>query len=175
MLINILLVLIAIAALLLIVSATRPNTFQLERSVLIMAPPERIYPLIASVREMSRWNPFEAQDPALNRQYSAVESGPSSAIDFVGRKAGTGRLEVREAVPPSRVTMQLIMQKPLAASNRIDFSLLPQGGATQVTWAMNGPVSLFGRVLHLVINMDRMLGGQFESGLASLKALAERR
>ncbi len=173
--------LIAVAALALAVIAvvayasTRPDTFIVQRAVSIKAPPERIFPLIASLRQMNAWNPFVSSDPAIEIAYSGPESGMGAAHSWDGnREVGAGRIEITHAVAPSRVVMQLDMTRPMAAQNRVEFTLAPNGDGATVNWAMSGRQPLVGKVMSLFIDCEKMVGSQFEKGLASLKAIAER-
>jgi uncharacterized protein YndB with AHSA1/START domain len=156
-------------------AATRPDTFRVQRSTGINAPPERIFPLIANLRSMNTWNPFVDPDPAIKVAYSGPETGKGAAHTWRGNaKVGEGRIEITEAVPPSRVAMQLDMLKPMKANNAVEFTLQPNGSGTAVTWAMNGRQPFIAKLMTIFIDCDRMVGGQFEKGLASLKAIAER-
>lgn len=156
------------------VAATRPDTFQVSRSLAIKAAPEKLFPLINDLRTFNSWNPFVTSDPDVKLVYSGPPSGPGAASAFGPGKGGTGTLSIVEAAPPSKVVMALDMTRPLEAQNRVEFTLRPQGDATQVTWTMSGGVPLVGKVVHLLIDMDKMVGGQFDKGLADLKAKAER-
>jgi len=167
--------LIAVAvAVVLIFAATRPDRFEVQRSASIRASADKIFPLINDLRAFNTWNPFDKKDPNIKGSYSGPESGKGAAYAFESSQAGSGRLEIAEAAPPSRVTMRLVMSKPLAADNRVQFTLQPQGDATQVTWAMDGDVPFVGKIIHLFVDMDRMVGQEFAAGLADLKAQAER-
>jgi uncharacterized protein YndB with AHSA1/START domain len=173
---NIILALIAIAALgVLVVAAMKPGTFRIERSLAVNAPAERVYALIADMKAMNSWNPFAKSDPAIQIDYSGPNSGPGAAYswDSSGR-AGKGRMEVIDATPARSVEMSLIMQKPFAAENRVHFSLQPSGSTTLVTWAMSGPWPYLHRIMGTVFNTDKMVGGEFEKGLRDLKSIAER-
>lgn len=169
----VLFVALALAALL-AVASRRPDTFRIERSASIDAAPETIFALIADLRAMNGWNPFVLGDPAIKGTYSGPAAGNGSAYEFQGRKSGSGRIEIVDAVAPSKVDMRLAMVKPMKADNRISFMLQPKDGTTTVTWSMSGDVRLPGKVLHAVFNMEKMMGGRFEAGLASLKAMAEK-
>ncbi|MGD9659141.1 MAG: SRPBCC family protein [Methylocystis sp.] len=173
--------LIAIAGLALAVVAvvayasTRPDTFVVQRAASINAPPERIFPLIASLRQMNEWNPFVSSDPAIEIAYSGPESGKGAAHTWDGdREVGAGRIEITDAVTPFHVVMRLDMARPMAAQNQVEFMLAPNGDSTTVTWAMSGRQPLLGKVMSLFIDCEKMVGNQFEKGLASLKAIAER-
>jgi len=171
----IVLVIVAAIAAVLIIAATRPDTFRIMRSATIQAPPERIFPLINDFHNWTRWSPWEKLDPALQRSYSGAASGKGAAYAWQGNnKVGQGRMEIVDAAPPSRVTIKLDFIKPFEAHNMVDFTLQPQGGATGVSWDMHGPLPLMARVMHMFMNMDRMVGKDFEKGLASLKAEAEK-
>jgi uncharacterized protein YndB with AHSA1/START domain len=165
---------VALAALL-AYAATRPDTFSIQRSVRIQAPAEKVYPLIADLHRFNTWNPFDKKDPQIKGSYRGPASGPGSAYDFAGNnEVGKGSLTVTGLTAPRQVTMRLDMSEPMAASNDIAFTLVPQGDATEVTWAMRGASPYLAKVMHVVFDIDRMVGGDFEKGLASLKALAER-
>jgi len=159
----------------LVYAATLSNTFQVQRSLRINASPEKIYPLINNMRGMNTWNPFAEADPEIKITYSGPESGKGARYDWTGNsKVGEGNIEITDASAPNRVALQLNMLKPLEAHNTVVFTLVPNGNGTDVTWAMNGERPFIGKVMDAVFNMDRMVGGQFEKGLAKLKSIAEK-
>lgn len=171
--------LIAIATVLLvggvlIAAALRPDSFRVQRSASIQAPPEKIFPLINDLRRFNTWNPFEKKDPNLKGRYSGAESGTGAAYAFAGnRDVGRGAIEIIDSEPASEVRMRLDMLEPFEAHNVVEFTLKPQGEATRVTWAINGRAPYFAKIIHLFFDMDRMIGKDFDSGLAELKAIAE--
>ncbi len=169
-------VLVGIAVVVVIaVAARKPDSFRIQRSTGVNASPERIFPLIASLRSMNTWSPFVDPDPAIKISYSGPESGKGATHTWSGNsKVGEGRIEITETTPPSKVAMQLDMVKPMKASNAVEFTLLPNGSGTTVTWAMSGRQPFLAKLMSIFIDCDRMVGSQFEKGLASLKALAER-
>jgi uncharacterized protein YndB with AHSA1/START domain len=154
-------------------AATLPERFQVQRSLGINAPAERIFPLINDLRTFNTWNPYDRKEANNNATYSGPTSGVGAIYRFDGKKTGTGRIEIVDSAPPSKVVMRLLMIKPIAADNRVTFTLAPENNMTRVTWAMDGGVPLVGKLVHLVCNMDKMVGHDFEAGLADLKALAE--
>lgn len=168
------LALLAALSLLLAYAATRPDTFRVERSALVQAPPDKLVPLIADLRQFNRWNPFNKKDPAIRVDHAGPASGPGASFSFVGNgDVGSGRVSVT-AVSPTEVGMRLEMSEPMAADNAIAFTLTPEaGGATRVTWAMQGPSPYLAKLVGVVFNMDTMIGADFDAGLAGLKALAE--
>jgi hypothetical protein len=159
----------------LVLAAMRPDTFQVRRSASISAAPDKIFPLINDLHRFNSWNPFEKKDPNLKGSYSGPESGKGARYAFEGNgNVGKGTLEILDSVPASNVTMALRMLEPFEVRNTVDFVLQPKGGTTEVTWAMHGPVPYLAKIIHLFIDMDRMVGTEFEAGLASLKTLAEK-
>lgn len=165
---------VALAALL-IYAATRPDLFHVERSATIQAAPERLHPLINDLQRFNTWNPYARKDPAMQGQYSGPAAGPGAAYDFQGNNdVGKGRLGITASSAPSSVTMQLDMFEPFAARNAVTFHLVPEGGATRVTWAMDGPSPFISKLIGVFINMDRMIGRDMEAGLGHLKSLAEK-
>jgi uncharacterized protein YndB with AHSA1/START domain len=160
---------------LLVYASTRPDSFRVQRSTTINAPAERIFSLIANLKSMNTWNPFVEPDPAIKIAYTGPDSGKGAAHTWSGNsKVGAGRIEITDATPSSRVALQLDMIKPMKAHNAVEFTLQPNGNGTLVTWTMSGNQPLMAKVMNVFIDCDRMVGSQFEKGLASLKTIVER-
>jgi len=171
---NILIVLVLAFAGLLVFAATRPDTFTLRRSLLIQAPPDKLHALINDMRAFNTWNPYDKKDPAMQGSYSGPAAGPGARYAFKGNKdVGEGSLEITSSAP-GQVGMRLDMSAPMQVSNSITFTLQPRGAATEVTWAMEGASPFIAKLMGVFINMDAMIGRDFEAGLASLKTIAER-
>jgi uncharacterized protein YndB with AHSA1/START domain len=157
------------------VAATRPDSFRVERSAAIKAPPERIYAVINDFRNWPSWSPWQKLDPAMKVTNSGPVAGKGAVSEWSGNsKVGSGRTEITEAVPSSKITMKLDMRMPFEASNMVEYKLEPKGDITTVTWAMYGPQPLLGKVVGLFIDCEKMVGKDFEEGLANLKAITER-
>ena len=157
------------------IASTRPDSFVVQRSAVIAAPPEAVFPLIADLHGWSAWSPYEAKDPAMKKTYGGAPSGVGAVYQWDGNnKVGKGRMEVMEVVPPTKVAIKLDFERPFKGHNIAEFALQPQDGGTRVTWSMRGASPLVARIMGLVIDMDRMIGRDFETGLATLKTLAER-
>jgi uncharacterized protein YndB with AHSA1/START domain len=168
---------ITVAAVL-VIAATKPDTFSIRRTATIKAPAEKIFPLIDDLRAQSAWSPFE-KDSAMKKTHSGAPTGKGAVYEWDGnRQVGRGRIEIIDSKPPSRVVLKLHMFTPFETHNVVQFSLAPNGSATEVstnvTWAMEGPQPYMAKVFGTIVNCDRMVGGQFEEGLAKLKALVER-
>jgi uncharacterized protein YndB with AHSA1/START domain len=158
----------------LIYAATKPDTFRVQRAIGINAPPEKIFPFLNDFRRWSAWSPWEKLDPELKRTHSGAESGPGAVYAWEGnRKVGAGRMEITDAPPPSRVAIKLDFIRPFEAHNTAEFTLEPKGDLTTVTWTMHGRNIFFGKVMSVFLDMDKMVGKDFETGLANLKAAAE--
>ena len=165
---------LAVIAALLIYAATKPDTFALERSTSIKAPPEKIFALFNDFHHWTAWSPWEKLDPALKRTYSGAEAGKGAVYEWEGNnKVGKGRMEIEDSVAPSKVAIDLHFLKPFEARNVAEFTLASQGDATNVTWKMHGPSPYLSKVMTLFFSMDKMVGKDFETGLANLKAVAE--
>jgi hypothetical protein len=159
----------------LIFAALRPDYFRVQRATSIKAPPEKIYPFINEFDRWGAWSPYEKRDPAMKRTRSGPASGKGAVYGWVGNsQVGAGRMEITDAAAPSRVVIKLDLLKPFEAHNIAEFTLERKGDATDVTWAMHGPANYLSRLIGIFINMDRMIGSDFEAGLANLKTLAER-
>lgn len=170
-------VIAALLAAILIYAATRPNTFVIQRTTSIKAPAARIHPLIDDFHQWPQWSPYETKDPAMTRTFGAPR-GKGSVYAWQGDKnVGSGRMEITDT-SLSKVTVDLQFISPFKAHNTAEFSLVPSGETTQeitqVTWAMRGPLPYMAKVMHMFINMDRMVGNDFAAGLANLKAVSEK-
>jgi Polyketide cyclase / dehydrase and lipid transport len=171
-------VVLAIAiAIVLILAATKPDTFSVQRATMVKAAPERIFPLINDFHQWGTWSPYENKDPAMKRTYSGADSGKGAVYAWDGnRNVGSGRMEILDASAPSKIVIKLDFITPFEGHNTAEFTMLPQGDqgdATNLTWAMHGPSPFMGKIMHVFINMDRMVGKDFEIGLANLKRLTE--
>lgn len=156
-------------------ASLQPDDFSIVRQTSIDAPPEKVYALLVNFREWSKWSPWEDKDPALRRDYSGPESGVGAVYSWVGNDdVGAGRMEMREAVPWSRLSIKLVFERPLKTENTVVFVLSARDGKTDVEWAMTGKQPLIGKIFGLFVNIDRMVGSDFEKGLAALKAAAEK-
>jgi uncharacterized protein YndB with AHSA1/START domain len=178
MLLTIAIIVAVVIAAILITAATKPDSFRVERTARIKAPPQSIFPHINDLRSHGAWSPFD-KDPATKRHFNGAASGNGQVYEWEGdRKVGAGRIEITDAAAPSKVTMKLDMIRPFSANNIVEFTLVPQGEATNVTtdvtWAMHGRQPYMAKLVGTFMNCDKMVGGQFEQGLASLKAIAER-
>jgi len=151
------------------------ETYTVERAVTIDAPPQRIYEQIADFRRWPTWSPWEGLDPQLTRTYSGAESGTGAVYAWSGnRKAGQGRMEITAATPVSSVVIDLVFEKPWKARNATSFTIVPQGPGSRVVWSMTGKKTLATKAMGVFRSMDKMLGPDFEKGLAQLKATSER-
>jgi uncharacterized protein YndB with AHSA1/START domain len=159
----------------LIFAATRPDTFRVERSTNIKAPPEKIFPFINDFHQWQAWSPWEKVDPAAKATFSGAANGVDAVYEWNGNnEVGQGRMEIIESLPSSKVVLKIDFIKPFEGHNTIEFTLAPHGDATTVTQAMYGPSPYISRIMCLFFSMDKMVGSKYEEGLATLKAVAEK-
>ena len=168
-------VVLAIAiATVLILAATRPDRFSVQRATTVKAPPEKIFPLISDFHQWGGWSPYENKDPAMKRTYSGAASGKGAVYAWDGnRNVGSGRMEILDASAPSKIVIKLDFFKPFEGHNTAEFTMLPQGDGTNLTWVMHGPAPFMAKIMHVFMNIDNMVGKDFEIGLANLKRLTE--
>jgi uncharacterized protein YndB with AHSA1/START domain len=169
---RILAVIVVLIAGVLVYAATTPDSFKVQRSATIKAPPEKVFALIDNMQGFNRWNPYERMDPGKGT-YRGPAAGKGSAYAWDSTKLGAGSMEIAETKAPLLVTMKLDFVKPFEAHNMAEFTLVPHGDSTEVTWAMHGPMPFISKVMCVFISMDKMVGKDFTDGLANLKALAE--
>ena len=167
-------VIVAILALLAF-AATRPDTFRVERQTTIQAPPDKIFAYLQDFHKWSEWSPWEKLDPTMKRTFSGTASGKGAVYAWDGSgKAGAGRMEILDAPQPAKVVIQLDFIKPFEGHNTAEFTLQAQGHLTQVTWVMHGPAPFISKLMGIFFNMDKLIGNDFETGLANLKGVAEK-
>lgn len=167
-------VVIVLLAALLVFASTKPDTFRVERSISIKAPPDKIFALINDLHNWGAWSPWEKMDPVMKRTYSGASNGKGAAYEWEGNsKVGIGRMEITDSSPPSKILIKLDFLKPFEAHNTAEYTLQAQGDTTQVTWAMYGPNLYLAKVMQVFVSMDSMVGKDFETGLANLKSIAE--
>jgi hypothetical protein len=170
----ILLAVFVLLAIVLVYVSTRPNTFRVERSIDIKAAPEKIFGLINDFRQWNDWTPYN-KDPVMKKTYSGSASGKGAMYAWEGnREVGQGEISIIGSTPSSEVALDLHMIKPFEARNSVIFTLSKAGDSTRVTWSLDGKQNLMSKLMGLVFDMDKMVGGDFEVGLARLKAVAER-
>ena len=172
-------ILIGLAALLVIfviIVATRPSTFQVARSTLISAAPEAAFAEVNDFHRWESWNPWGKIDPAMKQSYEGPPSGAGAKYSWAGNKeVGEGSMTILESKPNDRIRIQLDFIKPFAGTNLAEFTFKPEGAGTSVTWAMSGKKNFICKAIGLFMNMDKMIGDQFDKGLADLKSITEKR
>jgi hypothetical protein len=161
-------------AAILLVALTKPSTFRVERTVTINASPEKVAGLINDFHQWNTWSPWAKLDPAMKTTYSGPASGPGAVYEWEGNsKVGKGRMEIL-SVDPAKTSIKLDFLKPFESHNTSDFVLEPQGTGTRVNWIMYGPMEYFpGKIMSVFTSMNKMIGPDFEKGLASMKTAAE--
>lgn len=167
--------LVVVVAGILIYAATRPDTFRVQRTATIKAPPEKIFALINDLRSWGAWSPYEKKDPAMKRTFSGAASGKGAVYEWDGdNTVGKGRMEITEATPPGKILIKLDFINPFEGHNTAEFTMVPKEGNTVVTWAMYGPAAFMTKLIGIFMNMDAMIGNDFAAGLANLKVAAEK-
>ena len=172
---QLLLVVLGIVAIILVRATFIKGSFRVERSVTIKAPPERIFGLINDFHNFGQWSPWEHLDPDMQRSITGAASGKGAVYEWSGNsKAGAGRMEILESTPSSKILIKLDFIKPIAGTNTSEYTITPQGDSTKVTWAMYGPSPFVSKVMQVFVTMDKLIGGDFERGLSTLKTVAEK-
>ncbi|MGE3973933.1 MAG: SRPBCC family protein [Bdellovibrionales bacterium] len=171
---KILLALVIVVGAIVIFALTKPNTFHYERSALMNAPAERIFPYFNDFQNWAKWSPFEKFDPNMKRTIGGSPNGLGAIYEWDGNKdVGTGRMEIVESTPHSLVKMKLDFLKPFASTHEAIFTLTPEGPQTKVTWAMSGVNNFVSKLMLVFMSMDKMMGVHFDEGLNNLKVLVE--
>ena len=175
MLKKILIVIVVVVLALLAYAATRPDTFRVERSANMKAPPDKVYAVLADFKQWGAWSPWEKKDPAMKRTFGATTSGKGAHYAWEGNKdVGKGSMEITDTTPPTRLLLRLDFIEPFEAHNNVEFALTPAGDVTTVKWTIYGPMPYISKVISVFCSMDSMIGKDFEEGLANLKAVVEK-
>jgi uncharacterized protein YndB with AHSA1/START domain len=154
--------------------ATRPNSYRVERSATIAAPPDVVFGYVNDFHQWTQWSPFEKLDPDMKRTFDGAPSGVGSVYSWAGnRQAGAGTMTIKESAPNQRIALDLHFLKPFESAAATEFTFKPVAEGVTVTWTMSGDNTILGKAISIFASMDTLVGGQFESGLATLKAVAE--
>lgn len=164
---------VVLVAGILIYASTKPDIFRVERSISINASPEKIFPLIDDFHEWQAWTPYN-KDPAMKKTYGGSDRGKGARYAWEGNNdVGVGDITISEAVPPHKLVFDLHMIKPFEARNVAEINLRVQGGSTIVTWSLVDRHNLMLKTISLFVNLDNVIGKDFETGLANLRRVAE--
>lgn len=173
-LLTIFLLIVVVVLAVLGLAATKPDDYTVERSAEMAAPPATVFAAVNDFHEWQRWSPWEKLDPNLQRNYEGPASGEGAVYSWVGNSdVGEGKMTINASEPDSRIGIQLDFIKPFEATSQCEFTFTPSSAGTQVRWTMTGKNNFFAKIMTVFMSMDQMVGKDFETGLASLKALAE--
>ncbi|HEX4794973.1 MAG TPA: SRPBCC family protein [Humisphaera sp.] len=174
MLTPILIAVAAIIVLLIIIVAMQPAEFRIERATTISAPPAAVFAQVNDFHNWQAWSPWAKIDPAMKQSYEGAPAGTGAIYSWVGnKKVGEGRMTILDTRPDELVRIKLEFLKPFKATNIAEFTLAPQGNQTLTTWIMTGQKNFMFKAFHMMMNMDKLVGKDFEKGLAQMKAIAE--
>jgi hypothetical protein len=174
MLKKILIVLAVIVIVFLIIVATRPAEFRVTRSTSIAAPPPVAFAQVNDFHKWEAWNPWGKIDPAMKVTYEGAPAGKGAIYTWAGNsEVGEGRMTITESRPSDLILIHLEFFKPMAGVSLTEFTFKPEGNQTVVTWTMTGQNNFIAKAMCLFMNMDKMIGGQFEKGLAAMKSIVE--
>ncbi|MFM2295997.1 MAG: hypothetical protein RLZZ350_2410 [Verrucomicrobiota bacterium] len=163
-----------LVVLLLVVIAAQPSAFRITRSLAIGAPPDAVFAQINDLHRWGAWDPWAKLDPNCKTTFTGPDAGVGAAMAWDGNnQVGAGQMTITDSKPGELVQLRLEFQRPMKATNLAEFTLKPDGGKTTVTWTMSGENNFMGKAFSLFVNCDKMVGGQFEQGLANLKTVAE--
>jgi hypothetical protein len=172
---KILIGLAVIVAVILGLALMKPDSFTMQRSAIIKAPPEKIMGYLDDFHKWQAWSPWEKLDPNMKRNFEGAAAGKGAVYGWSGNgEVGQGRMEITEHALPSKMAIKLDFIEPFATSNTTVFALQPQTDGTLVTWTMTGPMPFMSKLMSVFVSMDSMIGPDFEKGLAQLKEVAEK-
>lgn len=158
----------------LLAAALKPAHFHVERSLTMPSSAEKVFSLVNDFRLWQEWSPWEKLDPNMKRTFEGPPSGTGASYSWSGNEdVGSGRMTIVSSTPPSTIQIRLEFLKPWAATNDVNFTFLAEEAQTKVTWSMSGKVPYSTRIFTLFFNMDKLVGQDFEKGLAQLKARVE--
>jgi len=165
---------VAVIIVLIVFVAMQPADFRVTRTATVSAPPQAAFAQVNDFHKWEAWNPWGKIDPAMKQTYEGAPAGVGAVYSWVGNNnVGEGRMTITESHPSDLIRIKLEFMKPFAATNTAEFTFKPEGSQTAVTWSMSGKKTFVTKGIHVLMNMDKMIGGQFEKGLADMKAIVE--
>lgn len=171
---KILIGLVAVLLVFLVVVAFQPSDFKIERSAVIAAPASAVFAQVNDFHKWAAWSPWDKVDPALKRTFEGPLSGKGSIYRWVGNsKVGEGSMTISESQPSKLIHIQLDFLKPMKGTNQTEFTFTPEGKKTRVTWSMTGQNKYASKVVCMFVDMEKMVGGNFEQGLAGIQSIVE--
>ena len=174
MVLKILIALVVIVAVLAVVVATRPSELRVQRTTTISAPAPVVFAQVNDFRKWEAWSPYVKRDPAMKKTFEGAPAGVGAIYTWSGNnEVGEGRTTIIESRPSELIRVKLEFVRPFAATSIAEFTFKPEGERTAVTWSLSGHNNFIAKAMGLVVNMDRMIGGDFETGLAQMKSAAE--
>ncbi len=173
-LLGIVIVVVVVVAVIAVVAALQPTHYHIERSATINAPTPVVFAQVNDFHKWEAWSPWAKIDPAMKQTCEGAPSGTGAIYTWAGNnQVGEGRMTITESHPSDLIKIKLEFMKPWSATNAANFTFKPQGNQTAVTWTMDGDNNFMGKAFGLFMNMDKMIGGDFEKGLAQMKSVAE--
>jgi hypothetical protein len=174
MLIKILIAVAIIIIVFVVIVALQRSEFRVARSATMSAPAPTVFAQVNDFHKWEAWNPWGKIDPAIKQTYEGAPAGIGSVYTWVGNnEVGEGRMTITESRPSDLIVIKLEFFKPFAANSIAEFTFKPEGSQTAVTWSMTGENNFMAKAIHLFMSMDKMIGGQFDKGLASMKSVVE--
>lgn len=176
MVLKILLIVVILLGLFLIAAALQSEDFKISRSMVIAAPADKIFPLVNDLKAFDKWNPFMEVDPQVKVNYEGSASGVGMSSAWSGNnQIGAGKDTIVESRPNQLVGMRLDFDRPMKSTSNVIFTFASQAQGTLVTWSMTGKKNYMTKIFHMLMNMDKMVGGSFEKGLTNLKTMVEKK
>jgi uncharacterized protein YndB with AHSA1/START domain len=170
----ILIIIASVIVVFVIVVSLQPSGFRVTRSATVSTPAAVVFALVNDLHEWEAWSPWEKMDPALKKTFEGPSAGTGASYSWAGnKKVGEGRMTITESRPGELIRIKLEFLKPFRATNTAEFAFKFEGNQTSVTWSMSGKNNFMGNAMHLFMNFDKMIGGDFEKGLVQLKLVAE--
>jgi uncharacterized protein YndB with AHSA1/START domain len=164
----------AVVAVILVVAAFQPSDFKISRTTTIDAPADKVFPLVNDLHKWEQWSPWAKLDPNAKMSYEGPEAGVGAGVSWAGNSdVGEGKMTILESTAPSLIRINLAFVKPFAGNSEAQFTFASAGPQTTVTWAMSGKNNFISKIFCMFMNMDKMVGGDFEKGLTAMKAIAE--
>jgi len=174
MLMKILIALAVIVIVFVVVVALRPSEYRVARTLMISAPAAAVFAQVNDFHKWDAWNPWAKIDPAMKQTYAGAPAGAGAVYTWTGNKeVGEGRMTLAESRPHELIRIDLEFLKPFAATSVAEFTFKPEGDRTAVTWSMAGRVNFVAKAIHMFVDMDKLIGANFEKGLAEMKSLVE--